>query len=71
MRFLDWLSNKQKKNIGTQDKIGTLNAALRSIDEKVKTNEQSQIQMSAFDSTKQRDSLVMQRILGQQPRRVR
>lgn len=67
MSLLDWIARKQSNNLPATDTLRSVEEHVRSIQRKVAQNEDSQIQSSAFASVKQRDSLVMQRVLGQQP----
>lgn len=70
MSLLDWIARKQNKALEATGTLRSVESTVRSMEQKVANASIEQIRISSFDSVRQRDSLVMQRVLGQQPARA-
>lgn len=69
MSLLDWIARKQRDKLtdSRDTTVSSIERTVDSLERKVATNTAEQIRLSSFSSVRQRDSLVMQRVLGQQP----
>ena len=76
MSLLDWVARKQRTKLtGPRETLRTVQQTVDTLERKVAENAADQIRRSSFHSVHQRDSiardsLVMQRVLGQQPARA-